>query len=92
MLSLDSAVETLERNSPSGLLESALEGVSFSTCARYVSASVVSPDLMEDIRLESALAKLFWVLLEELREDAVEDVVRSVKSELLLCIDEIDMD
>ena len=31
---LESAVETLLRNSPIGLLESAFDGVSFSTCAR----------------------------------------------------------
>jgi len=30
----DSAVVTLERNCPNGLLESALEGVSLSNCAR----------------------------------------------------------
>jgi hypothetical protein len=57
MLSLERAVETLERNSPSGLLESELEEESFSTSARYFFAPEVSPDLIEDIRLESALSK-----------------------------------
>jgi len=59
MLSLDNAVETLERNSPRGLFESAFDGVSFSTSARYFFASVASPDLMADIRLESALSNGF---------------------------------
>jgi len=88
MLSLESAVETLARNSPSGLLESAFEGASFSTSARYFLASVVSPDLMEDIRLESAPSKEFWLLLEELETD---DVASSEKRELVLCNAEIDM-
>jgi hypothetical protein len=88
MLSLESAVETLERNSPSGLLESAFEGASFSTSARYFLASVVSPDLMEDIRLVSALSKGFWLLLEELETD---DVESSDNRELVLCNAEIDI-
>ena len=40
----DSAVSTLEMNWPSGLLESALAGVSCSSCVRYDFALVVSPD------------------------------------------------
>jgi hypothetical protein len=59
MSSLERAVETLERNSPSGLLESAFEGDSFSTSARYFLASVVSPDLIEDIRPDNAVSKDF---------------------------------
>lgn len=39
-----SAVETLDRNCPSGLFASALEGVSCCTWLRYFSALVVSPD------------------------------------------------
>lgn len=88
MLSLESAVETLERNSPNGLLESAFEGASFSTSARYFLASAVSPDLMEDIKLVSALSKEFWLLLEELETD---DAESSDNSELVLCIAEIDI-
>ena len=88
MLSLESAVETLERNSPSGLLESAFDELSFSTSARYFLASVVSPDLMEDIRPESALSKELLLLLEELEAD---DVDSSDNRELVLCNAEIDM-
>jgi len=93
MLSLPSAVETLERNSPSGLLESVLEEESFSTSARYFFASVLSPDLIDDIRLVSALSKLLWLrLLEELEADDVEDDESSANRVLLLCKLEINMD
>jgi hypothetical protein len=43
---------------------------------------------MEDIRLESALSKLFWLLLEEVETD---DAESSAKSVLVLCKAEIDM-
>jgi hypothetical protein len=91
ILSLDSAVETLERNWPSGELESAFEGLSFSTTAKYDLASVVSPDLMEDIKPESALSKEL-LLLEELETDDVEDAASSVRRELLLCKLEINIE
>ena len=58
MLLSERAVETLERNSPSGLFESVFVGASFSTSVRYFLASVESPDLMADIRLVSALSKV----------------------------------
>jgi hypothetical protein len=90
MLLSDSAVETLERNSPSGLLESAFEGASFSTSARYFLASVESPDLMADIRLVSAPSNEFPLLAEELEVDEVEDAASSEKRELL-CKLEISM-
>jgi hypothetical protein len=90
MSSLESAVETLEMNSPSGLLESAFDGVSFSNCARYDFASVVLPDLMEDIRPVSALSK--ELLLEEALEvEDVDDAVSSVNRELLFCKLEINI-
>ena len=91
MLLSPSAVETLERNSPSGLLESAFAGDSFSTWARYVFASLVSPDLIAEIRLVSALSKAFVLLLEELETEDVEDAESSEKRELLLCKLEISM-
>jgi hypothetical protein len=91
MLSSESAVETLERNSPSGLFESVLEGSSFSTSARYFLALDVSPDLMADIRLESALSNEFALLLEELEVDDVEDEASSVKRLEVLCELEISM-
>lgn len=59
MSPLESAEETLVRNSPSGLLESALAGVSFSTSARYFSASLVLPDLIDDMRPERAVSNGF---------------------------------
>jgi len=70
----DNAVETLDRNSPSGLLASALAGVSFCACARYFSAAVVLPDWMAEIRLVNAVLKEFWPLDELVAE--VEVVVR----------------
>jgi len=91
MSSSDSEAETLERNSPSGLLESAFDGVSFFTSARYVFASVVSPDLMADIRPESALSKEFPLLDEVLDVEDVDDAESSVKRVLLLCKLEISM-
>jgi hypothetical protein len=92
MSSLDSALETLERNSPSGLLESAFDGVSFSTSARYVFASVVSPDLMEDIRLESALSKESALLVVELEVEEAEAAAISEKRVLVLSELEINME
>ena len=87
MLSSPSAVETLDRNSPSGSLasvfESVLEEDSFSTSARSVFALLVFPDLMSDIRLESALSKEF-VLLEVLEVDDVEVFASSLKRDVLL--------
>ena len=91
MLLSESAVETLERNSPSGLLESIFEGASFSTWARSFFAAVELPDLISDIRLENALWNELWLLLEELEVDDVEDAVSSVKREVALCNAEIDM-
>lgn len=80
----ESAVETLERNSPNGLLESALAGVSSSTSARYFSAEVVSPDLIAEMRLERALSKGFWLLEEEVPEaELVDDVASSDINRLL---------
>lgn len=91
MLLSESAVETLEINSPIGLFWSALAGASFSTWARYFLASAVSPDLMADIRLVSALSKVFPLLLVELAVDDVEDVASSERRELVLCKLEISM-
>jgi hypothetical protein len=88
MSSLERAVETLERNVPSALSESAFDGVNFSTSANFVFASAVSPDLMEDIRPESALSKLFCELLEVLE---TEDAESSERRELVLCTLEISM-
>ncbi|MDR3727345.1 MAG: hypothetical protein P4K86_09915 [Terracidiphilus sp.] len=47
----------------------------------------MSPDFMDDIRLESALSKEFW-LLEELE---IDDVESADNKELVLCKAEIDM-
>lgn len=91
MLSSESAVETLERNSPSGLFESVFEGSSFSASARYFLAFEVSPDLMADIRLESALSNEFVLLLEELEVDDVEEEASAVKRLEVLCELEISM-
>ena len=91
MLSSPSAVETLERNLPSGLFASAFEGASFSASARYFFASVESPDLMADIRLVSALSNELALLLEELEVDDVEDEASSVKRLEVLCKLEISM-
>lgn len=77
----ESAVETLDRNSLIGLLESVFEGDSFSTSVRYFFALVESPDLMADIRPESALSKELPLLLEEVLE--VEDELSSENRELL---------
>lgn len=83
MLLSESAVETLDRNSLIGLLESVFEGDSFSTSARYFFALVESPDLIEDIRPESALSKELplLLLLEEVLE--VEDELSSENRELV---------
>ena len=78
----ESALLTLVRNSPRGLLESAFDGVSFSTCARYVLAAVVSPDLMAVLRLVNAESNEFWLLDELVAE--VEDVVSSARRALVL--------
>jgi len=91
ILSSPSAVDTLERNSPSGLFESMLESVlesvfdedSFSTWARSVLAFVVSPDLMSDIRLDKAVSKEF-LLLEVLEVDEVEAAASSERRLVLL--------
>ena len=56
---LDSAVETLARNFPSGLLESEFEGSSCSTWARYFLALVVSPELIADNSPVSAVSNGF---------------------------------
>ena len=90
MLLSESAVETLDRNSPSGLLASAFEGCICSTCARYFSAELVSPDLIADIRLVSALSNAF-PLLDELDEAAVVDDVDSSENSELDCTLEISM-
>jgi hypothetical protein len=91
MLLSESAVETLERNSPSGLLESIFEGASFSTWARSFFAAAVLPDLISDIRLENALSNELWLLLEELEVDDVEDAESSESREVALCKLEISM-
>ena len=78
----ESAVLTLERNFPSGLPESAFEGESDCTWARYFSALLVSPDLMADSRLLSAVSKLLLLLEELLVEDELES---EVSREILLC-------
>jgi hypothetical protein len=88
MLLSESAVETLERNSPSGLLEAIFVGASFSTSARSFFAAAESPDLRSDIRLENALSKVFLLLLEELE---VDDVASSVRRLEVLCRLEISM-
>jgi hypothetical protein len=67
----ESEVETLERNSPNGLFESALEGASFWTLARSVLALEVSPDLMSAMRLLRALLNEFCLVLEVLEVDAL---------------------
>jgi hypothetical protein len=77
------ALETLEMNSPNGLLESALEGVSFFTSDRYFSASAVSPDLMAEIRLLRALPNASSVLDVE-EELEVEEVAEEVSSESIV--------
>jgi hypothetical protein len=82
------AVETLARNCPIGLFESALAGVSCSTCARYFCASVVSPDWIAEMRLASAASKGF--LLVEADVEETDDEVSSVIKELLW-IPDIDM-
>ncbi len=93
MLLSESAVDTLDRNSLIGLLESEVdeifELVRFSTSARYFLASLVSPDLIEENRPVSALSSEVWLLVEELD---VEDAESSVKREELLWIAVIDMD
>jgi hypothetical protein len=90
MLLSERAVETLVRNSPNGLFESIFPPDSFSTWARYVLASAVSPDLMADIRLVNALSKEF-PLPVELEADDVEDVESSEIRELVLCKLEMSM-
>lgn len=90
MSPLESADETLPRNCPSGLLESALEGWSCSTFARYFSALAVSPDWIEEMRSESAFPKAFPDCDEEAVREAVEELERLVKS-VTLCKLEIDM-
>jgi len=52
---------------------------------------VVSPDLMEEIRLLSALSKESELLLDVLEVDEVEDVESSERRELLLCKLEINI-
>jgi hypothetical protein len=94
MSSLLRALETLDRNSPSGLLESALDGVIFSTSDRYFSASVLLPDWMAEIKLFSALSNAFPVLDVELEvelEDAAEEV-SSESIELAFCKLEINIE
>lgn len=90
MLSSESAVETLLRNSPSGLFESTFPEERFSTCPRYFLASAVSPDLIADIRLVNALSKEFALLVEP-EVDDVEEVESSESRELVLCKLEMDM-
>lgn len=87
----ESAVETLDRNSPRGLLESPFEGASFSTAAKSVLAVAVSPDLIAAIKLFRALSNEFPLLLVVLVVDEVEDEASSVKRLLLLCNAEMDM-
>ena len=72
----ESAVETLDKNSPSGLLESALAGVIFSTSDKYFSAELLSPDLIADIRSLSKVSKLLPLLdeLPDVDKDAEVDV------------------
>jgi hypothetical protein len=84
ILLLESEEETLERNSPSGLLELTLEGRDSSTWLRYCCASVVFPELMAEMRLESAVSNELW-LLEELDVEEVEDALRLEIRELALC-------
>jgi hypothetical protein len=89
MLLSPRAVETLERNSPSGLFEATFEGSSFSTCVRYFFASAVSPDLIADIRFVNAASNEL-LLLEELFDDELKAESSEI-SELVLCILEIDI-
>jgi hypothetical protein len=91
MLPLESAEDTLERNWPKGLLESALAGVSFCNWARYFSASLVSPDLIDDMRPERAVSKGFLLLLEVAEVDDVDEEASSENSELETCELEISM-
>src|ERR1035437_42028 len=90
MLLSESAVETLDKNSPNGLLESVFELVNFSTWARYFLASVVSPDLIEENKPVSAVSNEF-ALFDELEVEEVEEAASSLKSVMLLEILEIDM-
>jgi len=79
MLLSESAVVTLDRNSPSGLLEAIFEGASFSTWARSFFAAAELPDLRSDIRLENALSKVLLLLLVELEVEAVESSERRLE-------------
>jgi len=92
MLFSESAVETLAKNSLIGLLESVVdeevEEFSFSTSAKYFLASVVSPDLIEENRPESALFSELWLLLDV---DDNDDAESAVNKEDVLCKAEIDM-
>jgi hypothetical protein len=93
MLLFDRAVETLERNVLRGLVESelVLEDESFCTSARYFLASEMSPELIDDMRLVSALSKVLWLLLEVDEVDEVDNWDNSFKRELLLCKLEINI-
>lgn len=83
MLLFERSVDTFDKNFPSGLLGSAFEGASCCTWLKYFSASVVSPDLIADIRLDSAAPNVFCEL-EVLEAWVVEDEDRAVKSVLVL--------
>jgi hypothetical protein len=84
MLLSESAVETLDRNSPSGLFALVFAGCSFSTSARSFSAEDVSPDLMADMRLESAVSNEFCLLEDEAPEvELADDVESSENNELI---------
>jgi len=88
---LESAEETLVRNLPKGLLESALDGLSFCTSARYFSASLVSPDLMEDMRPLRAVSKAFLLFEDELETEDEDEAVSCDSSELEFCKFEINI-
>lgn len=86
---LESAVETLDRNWPTGLLESAPAGANFSAWARYVFAAVVFPELMAAISSANVLSNEFPLLLEVLEAEEAEDAASSARRELPLCTLEI---
>jgi len=87
---LERADETLVRNLPRGLLESALEGLSFCTSARYFAASLVSPDLMEDMRPLRAVSKAL-LFVEALETEDEDEAVSCDRRELEFCKLEINM-
>lgn len=86
-----SALETLDTNWLRGLFESMLDGINFFTSARYFSASVVSPDLMDEIRPLSAVPNESPELELEVELVAEVELVIWESRVLALCTLEINM-